>query len=101
MRAFSLITILIFLTFAYLQLNDTDPYLWFPLYFFVTVLASIRLFRPIPNAVLFGFIGLYLTLSIVFGLQVPHWDRDSEEIRETFGLLIAALFVWGLKQKSS
>jgi hypothetical protein len=96
MKAYPIVTILIFFVFALLQLNDPDPYLWFPLYFIVCVLAGIRIVRPIPKKALYLFALLYLAGAGYFSLQIPYFSFDVEEVRETFGLILAAVFVIGL-----
>ncbi len=96
MKVFIAITIPVFLLFAYLQLNDPDPYLWFPIYLAVSILALVRWFRLIPKAVTAFLVLFYLGFSAYFFTLIPYWNIDVEEVRETLGLLIAAGFVLGL-----
>jgi cell division protein FtsW (lipid II flippase) len=96
MKIYSIITIVLFFIFALLQLNDPDPYLWFPIYLVVCILAGIRWKYEIKKSVLIIFTASYLVLAVYFWLQIPYWGMEVEEVRETLGLLLAALFVLGL-----
>ncbi|TGM80329.1 transmembrane 220 family protein [Leptospira bouyouniensis] len=94
MKLFSLVSIPLFLLFAYLQLNDPDPYLWFPIYAIVAILAGIRFFRRLPKWIGYIIIPLYLVLSVYYATEAPYFGMEVEEVRESLGLLIAASAVW-------
>ncbi len=96
MKIYSLFTAVLFFIFALLQLNDPDPYLWFPIYFLVTSLAIVRLWKPLPKIWILILTGCYLLLAIYFSTLIPYWDMDVEEVRETLGLILAGLFTFGL-----
>ena len=90
-------TVLLFL-FAVVQLNDPDPWLWFPMYAYGSVL-SILMFRNKLNTVL-PIIGLavYIIMAIIFwpasfrGMEnsMTIMRPEIEEARETGGMLISA-----------
>ncbi|TGL37716.1 transmembrane 220 family protein [Leptospira perdikensis] len=90
MKLFRILSVPTFLYFAYLQLNDPDPYLWFPIYAFVAIVALASLFRKIPRFVGFILIPIYLVLAGYYFTQTPYWGMEVEEVREFFGLLIAS-----------
>ncbi|TGM48210.1 hypothetical protein EHQ92_10075 [Leptospira biflexa] len=94
MKLFSLLCVPIFFLFAYLQLNDPDPYVWFPIYAIVGIFAGIRIFRRLPKWIGFGIIPLYLVLSVYYATEAPYFGMEVEEVRESLGLLIAAGAVW-------
>ncbi|TGL11914.1 hypothetical protein EHQ42_15085 [Leptospira levettii] len=99
MKLFSLICIPIFFLFAYLQLNDPDPYLWFPLYAIVGILATVRFFRRLPRWVGIVLIPLYLVLSVFYMTEAPYFGMEVEEVRESLGLLISSVSLWVLVLK--
>jgi len=101
----NLILALIFLMFAYVQLNDPDPAIWFSIYLLTAVLCGVSIFRKIPLALLYGF-GLvllfYAAMHLEFAVEWLISDNKSELFgemqeekyylegtREFFGLLIA------------
>ncbi|PJZ45976.1 transmembrane 220 family protein [Leptospira brenneri] len=90
MKLFRILCIPLFLYFAYLQLNDPDPYLWFPIYAAVAVIAFAGLFRKVPNFVGQILIPVYLVLAVYYATQTPYWGMEVEEVRECLGLLIAS-----------
>lgn len=94
MKVFSLICVPIFFLFAYLQLNDPDPYVWFPLYALVGILAFVRFFRVLPKWIGSILIPCYLLLSLYYGTQAPYFGMEVEEVRECLGLLIASASLW-------
>ncbi|TGK85009.1 hypothetical protein EHQ23_10015 [Leptospira bourretii] len=93
MKLFRILSVPLFLYFAYLQLNDPDPYLWFPIYAFVALIALASLFRPVPKFVGWILIPIYLVLSGYYFSQTPYFGMEVEEVREFLGLLIASAAV--------
>lgn len=96
MKLFSLICIPIFFLFAYLQLNDPDPYVWFPLYAIVGILAGVRFFQRLPEWIGYLLIPAYILLSVYYGMEAPYFGMEVEEVRECLGLLIASASLWVL-----
>ncbi|WP_165779481.1 transmembrane 220 family protein [Leptospira harrisiae] len=93
MKLFRILSVPLFLYFAYLQLNDPDPYLWFPIYVFVAIIALASLFRPVPKFVGWILIPIYLVLSGYYFAHTPYFGMEVEEVREFLGLLIASVAV--------
>ncbi|NCN09871.1 MAG: hypothetical protein GW938_08510 [Leptospira sp.] len=99
MKIFLFITTILFSLFAYLQLNDPDPILWFSIYIFVAGLAMYRLSKSVHHDLRIGFSAFYLGMSFIWFFQIQEFAFDSEEFRETFGLLIAAIFIYFVGRK--
>ncbi|EKJ85491.1 hypothetical protein EHQ55_11875 [Leptospira meyeri] len=93
MKLFRILCIPVFLYFAYLQLNDPDPYLWFPIYAFVALIAFASLFYPVPKFVGWILIPIYLVLAGYYFAHSPYFGMEVEEVREFLGLLIACAAV--------
>lgn len=75
---------ILFFAFAYLQLNDPDPLVWFSIYGLVGLFFLIALFRGVPIFL------LYLTLSglLLFALyHLPYFYEwmSSDHKEELFG----------------
>ena len=110
------ILFLLFTTFAYVQLNDPDPYVWVLIYGLVAILFGLSNFLRVPGWVLqIMIVGILIFAmfhlgyfydwlisdekSELFGEMVykkPH----VEGTREFLGLLIAALAILFLYRKS-
>lgn len=99
MKIFLFIATILFTLFAYLQLNDPDPILWFGIYIFVATLAMYRFNKQIARDFQIGFTAFYLGMSFIWFFQINEFAFDSEEFRETFGLLIAAIFIYFIGRK--
>lgn len=93
MKLFRIVCIPTFLYFAYLQLNDPDPYLWFPIYAFVAAIALAGFYRKVPKFVGWILIPIYLVLVGYYYTQAPYFGMEVEEVREYLGLLIASAAV--------
>lgn len=106
MRYSHLVVALLFLLFAYWQLNDPDWPIWFAMYGSVAVIAAWRAFSRPPRALIY----VALTVAIIWmATLVPDlivWIREGmptitgqmkaesphvELTREFFGLLISSL----------
>lgn len=70
--------------FAYVQLNDPDPVIWFFVYFIVALLALISAFRPLPMLLLYV---VFAGLVLFSGLHFPYLVQwlVSEEPGDLFG----------------
>jgi len=98
---------LMFIVFAYLQLNDPDPEVWVTIYGVAAVLSALvavgKYYLPllllVASAAFLG--GIYLFPSSVSDWVIKEWDQadltmktvDMEEARESFGLLIISLIM--------
>jgi hypothetical protein len=94
-----------FLVFAYLQLNDPDPIVWIPIYGVMAVVCVLAMFRYYPRAILFSLVIFYTLYSFFYIPGVEEWlaqdDKSQlfsnvakmehpfiEESREFLGLMI-------------
>ncbi len=125
MKVLNIIFIILFLTFAALQYNDPDPYLWIPIYLYGAFLCYKALRKEYKPLLFIIGIVLYSSYAIYLLLEkngVISWagEHDAENLalsmkatkpwientREFFGLiiLIAALainMVWLSKRRVS
>jgi hypothetical protein len=88
MKAFNIFFCLVFILFAALQYNDSDPYIWMPLYLYTALFCWLAFRNKFyPNAYLIG-ITVYAVYAIykVFdtnGLIDWMTKHNSENIAET------------------
>lgn len=104
MRYISLLFAIIFLWFAYLQLNDPDPVWWVVIYL-VPVYVSFMFFQQKKNIELLILLSIvYTAYAINLSLQISTWEGfftdgsgmemktiNQELTREVSGLLICVL----------
>ena len=105
MRIFNFLLAVMFLSFAFLQVNDPDPVLWILVYGVMAVFAVMAIFEFFPRRFLLGYAVLLLGFSMVYIPGVLEWwsqdDRSVlfddlakmehvyiEEAREFLGLVI-------------
>ncbi|EOZ96768.1 hypothetical protein A33Q_2078 [Indibacter alkaliphilus LW1] len=93
-----------FLLFAYWQLNDPDPEIWAPIYIAAAIFSALAVkgkhpMIPLTIAIIACLIGAFYffpdSVSEWISYEVEQKDlsmktQESEEARETFGLLIIA-----------
>lgn len=100
---------LIFILFAFVQLNDPDPFIWFFIYLLTAILCTASIFRKTPLALLYGFgmvLLFYAAMHLEFAVEWLMSENKSELFgemqkdkyylegtREFLGLLIAILAV--------
>lgn len=116
-KSINIILFIVFILFAVVQLNDPDPYIWFPLYIFIggiCLYSNYKLIsKPLLGVVIFVLLGFAL---YHFSLFLTYLETDNKEeifgkmvyekpylegSREFLGLLIAAIAVYyQLKKKS-
>ena len=75
---------LIFILFAFVQLNDPDPFIWFFIYLLTAILCTVSIFRKTPLALLYGF-GLVLLFYAAMHLEFAVEWLMSENKSELFG----------------
>jgi hypothetical protein len=97
MKIYSSIVFFLFSYFAYLQLNDPDPALWFTLYISVAILGLIHFFQNLPSSIIWIFFGFYSGMAFAWSFQIKFWNFAEEVFNETFGLIIASLFIIGFQ----
>ena len=90
------ISTVVFLLFAYLQLNDPDAVLWIAIYMF-PVFANIIVLLKKNGRWLFATTALAALIYAIY--LVPGYSEnyfDNEEARESFGLFIVAGYLFWL-----
>jgi len=105
MRIVNFILAIMFLLFAFVQINDPDPVIWILIYGAMAVLCIMAIFEFYPAKFTIGLLVLYVLYSIVYIPGVLEWLRQEnkamlfddvakmqypyiEEAREFLGLLI-------------
>jgi len=111
--------VLVFLLFAYWQINDPDPEIWVSIYVIAALFSGMAVrgkhpLIPLGIAIVACIIGaVYFfpdSVSEWIGFELENKDltmktKESEEARETFGLLIVAIVLsvsafFGWKKKN-
>jgi len=105
MRVVNFLLAVMFLLFAFVQVNDPDPLIWILIYGTMAVLAVMAIFEYYPKKFLIGLLILFAGYSAVYFRGVLEWlkqeDKSAlfdevakmehwyiEEAREFMGLLI-------------
>lgn len=81
MKAFNILFGLFFFLFAILQYNDSDPYLWIPIYIFsstLCILNSREKFYLTPHLLLIAFCVAYAIILLVTKDGVISWFSEHE-----------------------
>jgi len=118
MRIVNFLLAIMFLAFAFLQLNDPDPVVWILIYGAMAVVCIMAIFEFYPLKVIVGLIAVYVGYSLVYIQGVMEWlsqdDRSRlfseemkaqypyiEESREFLGLMIcvAVLILYWMRAK--
>lgn len=110
MKIFNLILAVLFLLFAFVQLNDPDPWLWFALYAFVALVSALAAFNIYRKwAIVGGMVVVVVWMAtllpdfiawIQLGMptitgQMKATEPHIELTREFLGLFIAGTaLVW-------
>jgi len=108
MRIVNFVLAAMFLTFAFLQINDPDPVIWILIYGAMAVLSIMAIFEFYPRKFIIGLMVLFVLYSAVYASGAVEWlnqDNKSllfddlakmqhpyiEETREFLGLLICII----------
>jgi len=108
MRILNFILAIMFLAFAFVQINDPDPAIWILIYGAMAVMAVLAMFEYYPKKFLIGLTVLFVAYSVVYFPGVLEWLRQDnksqlfddvakmehlyvEEAREFLGLMICEL----------
>ena len=70
MKVFNVIFIIVFVTFAALQYNDPDPFIWIPIYLYAAYLCFLALSQKYPK-------GLYIVGLAVYSLYAAFLFFDK------------------------
>jgi hypothetical protein len=108
MRILNFVLAVMFLVFAFLQVNDPDPVLWILIYGIMAVFCVMAMFAYYPRKVLWGALIALLAYSVIYVPGVREWwgtpDHSAlfdnvakmehlyiEEAREFLGLMICVI----------
>jgi len=78
---------LIFASFAFLQLNDPDPVIWFTIYAFVAMISLLANFKKIPKSILLFFLFLILIYAAFHFSYLIDWLKTDHK-EELFGEMV-------------
>lgn len=105
MRIVNFLLVIMFLIFAFLQINDPDPVIWILIYGVMAVYCVMAMFEFYPQRFLIATAAIYTLYSLLYAPGVAEWLRQDdrselfddlakmehpyiEESREFLGLLI-------------
>ncbi len=108
MRILNFTLAVMFLVFAFVQVNDPDPVLWILIYGAMAVISIMAIFEFYPKKVIIGLLVVYVLYSFVYMPGVLEWLRQDnkallfddfakmqypyvEQAREFLGLLICII----------
>ena len=108
MKIFNLVLAVMFVAFAFVQINDPDPVVWISIYGILAVTCIMAAFGRYYYYVLIGLLVLYAGYSLIYFSGVLEWLRSDdktmlfsnlakmqfpyiEEAREYLGLIICIL----------
>jgi hypothetical protein len=108
MRIVNFLLAIMFLVFAFVQVNDPDPVIWILIYGIMAVFSIMAIFEFYPKKFLIAVLVLYVLYSFVYIPGVAEWLRQGnkaalfdnvakmenlyiEESREYLGLLICVI----------
>jgi len=114
MRIFNFLLAVMFLLFAFLQLNDPDPVVWILIYGSMAVYCILAMYEFYSRKFMLAWIVLLVAYSIIYVDGVVEWARSGnkaalfdeiakmeywyiEEAREFLGILICIsvlIFYW-------
>lgn len=79
MKILNLLLAVLFVTFAFVQVNDPDPVVWILIYGAMAVTCILAAFGRYYNAALIVLLILYTAYSIVFFPGVVEWLRSDDK----------------------
>jgi hypothetical protein len=108
MKVANLLLAVMFVIFAFLQINDPDPAIWILIYGAMAVICILAAFRIYPKKIMIALLVVYVLYSIVFLPGVNEWLGQEhkeklfdnvakmehvwiEESREFLGLMICVV----------
>jgi hypothetical protein len=68
-----------FLVFAFLQLNDPDPLIWIPIYGAMSIICIMAMFNYYSRPVLIVLIVFYALYSIIYFPGVKEWLAQDDQ----------------------
>jgi hypothetical protein len=111
MRILNFVLAIMFLLFAFVQINDPDPVIWILIYGAMAVLCIMAIFEFYPKKFIIGIMVIYIGYSLVYIPGTLEWLRNYnkdmlfddlakmqfpyiEETREFLGLLICIIVLF-------
>jgi hypothetical protein len=79
MKILNFILAIMFLLFAFLQVNDPDPLIWITIYGVMAVLAILAMFNIFPRRIIQVLLVLYAAFSILYIPGVKQWMQQENK----------------------
>lgn len=79
MRILSLILAIMFLVFAFLQVNDPDPVHWVLIYGAMAAICVMAAFEYYPKKIMIALLVAYVAYSLVFVPGMREWLRQDDQ----------------------
>jgi len=100
-KILSLLLTLLFLLFAYYQINDPDPYYWIPIYLVASVACGLVYLDKAPSSTIYYVLAVVFLIGayfqwppqfegVLFG-EMKMRSMNIELARESLGLVICAV----------
>ncbi len=88
MRAFNIFSIILFILFAALQYNDSDPYVWMPIYLYSAFLCYLAIKKRYNPLLYFIGLAVYFTYGLYLLFEksgVLNWatEHNAESLVQT------------------
>ncbi len=88
MRAFNIFSIILFILFAALQYNDSDPYVWMPIYLYSAFLCYLAIKKRYNPLLYFIGLAVYFTYGLYLLFEksgVLNWatEHNAESLIQT------------------
>lgn len=81
MRIVNFTLAVMFLIFAFVQVNDPDPVIWILIYGAMAVLSIMAIFQFYPKKIIIGLLVLYVIYSFIYIPGVIEWlKQDNKEL---------------------
>ncbi|HYF68491.1 MAG TPA: transmembrane 220 family protein [Ohtaekwangia sp.] len=79
MKILNFILCVLFLVFAFVQVNDPDPFIWIIIYGIMAVLAVMAMFNYFQRKLLIALLIIYAAYSMVYVDGVIEWFRQDDK----------------------
>lgn len=79
MKVLNLVLAILFLVFAFVQINDPDPLVWILIYGAMAVVSVLAAFRHYYFPVIIGLLVIYAAYSLAFVRGVLEWLRSEDK----------------------
>jgi hypothetical protein len=79
MKILNFFLAIMFLLFAFLQVNDPDPLIWISIYGVMAVLAILAMFKIYPRRIILILLVLFTAYSLVYFPGVKEWLHQENK----------------------